>query len=57
MVNNTSCTNTNQSNPSVTAEGYKDVLEFFKGVKSSPFHVKTLAMNHTLMYFLERDKF
>lgn len=33
MVNNTSCINTNQSNPNVTAEGYKDVLEFFKGVK------------------------
>jgi len=27
------CFNTNQSNPSVTAEGYKDVLEFFKGLK------------------------
>jgi dienelactone hydrolase len=27
------CVNTNQSNPRVTAEGYKDVLEFFKGVK------------------------
>jgi hypothetical protein len=29
MVNNTSCTNTNQSSPSVTAEGCKDVLELF----------------------------
>jgi dienelactone hydrolase len=27
------CVNTNQSNPSVTAEGYKDVLEFFKTLK------------------------
>lgn len=27
------CVNTNQSNPSVTASGYKDVLEFFKGMK------------------------
>lgn len=27
------CLNTNQSNPSVTAKGYKDLLEFFKGAK------------------------
>jgi dienelactone hydrolase len=27
------CVNTNQSNPKVTAEGYKDVLEFFKTQK------------------------
>jgi dienelactone hydrolase len=27
------CINTNQSNPGVTASGYKDVLDFFNGVK------------------------